>query len=324
MGGTALSYTALVGTALYCTLSVPALRSTVLCCTALISISGTVLNILRLCAISHIGCIIPTGRCHFLTDFCHLHLNLQFVFIVKLSGNCLPVLYLYRHGEPTSLHKYFFQHPHQFFFSQPGQYIILYRQNHLILFRIGNLCRSERIIFHVAVFFKLCQNTVTIYIHQLLRRILCRKLELFIYFYCHLRGWKQLLLNLFFCRPDIILDDQSGTEQINPQKIPAFSGRDFLHGCLFHNIMNSAIQLQRRKHLKKRFTHTLTTSYSCQWSSSSFSTASSCSSGTFRIIWPFLINSPSPIPPAIPISASLASPGPFTAQPITATLISSG
>ena len=33
---------------------------------------------------------------------------------------------------------------------------------------------------------------------------------------------------------------------------------------------------------------------------------------------------PSPSPPAIPISASFASPGPFTAQPITATLILSG
>ena len=30
---------------------------------------------------------------------------------------------------------------------------------------------------------------------------------------------------------------------------------------------------------------------------------------------------PSPLPPAIPISASLASPGPLTTQPITATLI---
>ena len=35
---------------------------------------------------------------------------------------------------------------------------------------------------------------------------------------------------------------------------------------------------------------------------------------------PFLIRSPSPLPPAIPTSASLASPGPFTTQPITATL----
>ena len=37
---------------------------------------------------------------------------------------------------------------------------------------------------------------------------------------------------------------------------------------------------------------------------------------------PFLINKPSFIPPAIPISASFASPGPFTTHPITATLIS--
>ena len=36
---------------------------------------------------------------------------------------------------------------------------------------------------------------------------------------------------------------------------------------------------------------------------------------------PFLNSKPSPRAPAIPISASLASPGPFTAQPSTATLI---
>ena len=37
---------------------------------------------------------------------------------------------------------------------------------------------------------------------------------------------------------------------------------------------------------------------------------------------PFLNNRPSSTPPAIPISAWLASPGPFTAHPITATVIS--
>ena len=46
------------------------------------------------------------------------------------------------------------------------------------------------------------------------------------------------------------------------------------------------------------------------------------SSGTFFMISPCLIRSPTPTPPAIPISASFASPGPFTTQPITATLIS--
>ena len=40
------------------------------------------------------------------------------------------------------------------------------------------------------------------------------------------------------------------------------------------------------------------------------------------MILPFLKSKPSLIPPAIPISASRASPGPLTAQPITATVIS--
>ena len=40
------------------------------------------------------------------------------------------------------------------------------------------------------------------------------------------------------------------------------------------------------------------------------------------MISPFLNIRPSPFPPAIPKSASLASPGPFTTQPITATFIS--
>ena len=37
---------------------------------------------------------------------------------------------------------------------------------------------------------------------------------------------------------------------------------------------------------------------------------------------PFFINNPSCLPPAIAISACLASPGPFTAQPMIATFIS--
>ena len=44
--------------------------------------------------------------------------------------------------------------------------------------------------------------------------------------------------------------------------------------------------------------------------------------GILRMICPFLISRPSPMPPAIPRSASFASPGPFTTQPMTATLIS--
>ena len=50
----------------------------------------------------------------------------------------------------------------------------------------------------------------------------------------------------------------------------------------------------------------------------------SSSSGILRTISPCLMRRPSPSPPAMPISASLASPGPFTAQPMTATLILRG
>ena len=60
-------------------------------------------------------------------------------------------------------------------------------------------------------------------------------------------------------------------------------------------------------------------SQSFQCSSSSRSTFSRSFSGTLRMISPFLIKRPSPTPPAIPISASFASPGPFTTHPITAT-----
>jgi predicted oxidoreductase len=42
---------------------------------------------------------------------------------------------------------------------------------------------------------------------------------------------------------------------------------------------------------------------------------------TFLMISPFLNINPSPLPPAIPISALLASPGPLTAHPIMATLM---
>ena len=61
-----------------------------------------------------------------------------------------------------------------------------------------------------------------------------------------------------------------------------------------------------------------------QFSNSSCSVSNNLSSGTFLTISPCLISKPSPSPPAIPISASFASPGPLTAQPMTATLISSG
>ncbi len=64
--------------------------------------------------------------------------------------------------------------------------------------------------------------------------------------------------------------------------------------------------------------------YSFQWSSSCFSVEINSASGIFFTTSPFFIRRPSPIPPAIPKSASFASPGPFTTQPITATLISSG
>lgn len=52
-----------------------------------------------------------------------------------------------------------------------------------------------------------------------------------------------------------------------------------------------------------------------------FSSSTIISSGTLRTTCPLRNNSPSPRAPAIPISASRASPGPFTAQPSTATLI---
>ena len=58
-----------------------------------------------------------------------------------------------------------------------------------------------------------------------------------------------------------------------------------------------------------------------QLTSSSRRVDNSSSSGTFRTIFPFLMRRPSPTPPAMPMSASLASPGPLTTQPMTATLI---
>ena len=61
-------------------------------------------------------------------------------------------------------------------------------------------------------------------------------------------------------------------------------------------------------------------SYS-QLSSSSLSTSRSLSSSTFFTISPCFMSTPQPSPPAIPISASLASPGPLTTQPITAIFI---
>ena len=63
-------------------------------------------------------------------------------------------------------------------------------------------------------------------------------------------------------------------------------------------------------------------SYACQLSSSSFSTDNSLSSSNFLIISPCFIRTPQPSPPAIPRSASLASPGPLTTQPITASFMS--
>lgn len=56
------------------------------------------------------------------------------------------------------------------------------------------------------------------------------------------------------------------------------------------------------------------------FSISSFKLSKSSLSGTFLRVFPFSKISPFPPPPATPKSAFLASPGPLTAQPITAIL----
>src|SRR6185369_9270834 len=56
------------------------------------------------------------------------------------------------------------------------------------------------------------------------------------------------------------------------------------------------------------------------FNTSSTSASARSASGTLRTISPWLNNSPSPLPPAILKSASRASPGPFTTQPMTATV----
>ena len=61
--------------------------------------------------------------------------------------------------------------------------------------------------------------------------------------------------------------------------------------------------------------------YFISLSNSSNKASTNLSSGTLFITSPLRKTNPSPFPPAIPISASRASPGPFTTQPITATLI---
>ena len=53
---------------------------------------------------------------------------------------------------------------------------------------------------------------------------------------------------------------------------------------------------------------------------SAASSSTTLSSGILRMISPFLKRMAQPSPPAMPISASRASPGPLTAQPITATV----
>ena len=104
------------------------------------------------------------------------------------------------------------------------------------------------------------------------------------------------------------------------QKITTGISRDFLNFHISKENFKFLFYFQCGKYMKKCFFIL----YLFQFNNSCLKVSRSSSSFTFLTISPFLIKSPSPIPPAIPISASFASPGPFTTHPITATLISSG
>src|SRR5699024_5437808 len=111
-------------------------------------------------------------------------------------------------------------------------------------------------------------------------------------------------------------------ENMHMKKITARIRRDLLNLHICEQDLYILLCLQCREYMKKYLIALhLLQSYLSQFRSSCLSVSSSSSSFTFFTISPFLMSSPSPIPPAMPMSASFASPGPFTTQPMTATLI---
>ncbi len=113
--------------------------------------------------------------------------------------------------QAASLHQYFLQNTHKLRFLAPVWHGVLQGQQYPAVFRVRNVRRPESIVFYMAVFQQLCQNTLPIGLHQIFRGILGRKLKPLKYSHMQHGIGKKLLFDFLFCRPDIFFDDQPGT-----------------------------------------------------------------------------------------------------------------
>ena len=162
------------------------------------------------------------------------------------------------------------------------------------------------------------KNTVKIDIKKSLRCVLRRQLVRLYNFYCDIFTFKDLFFNAFLKLPDIFFENKAFCFYIYFVKISCMVDRNSGNIRSFKQILHILVQLKCRENFLK----CLCQNYSPQWSSSYFNAPKSSLSGTFLNTSPCFMIRPSPIPPATPRSASFASPGPFTTQPMTATFMS--
>ena len=135
-----------------------------------------------------------------------------------------------------------------------------------------------------------------------------RKLILLQNLYLNPAPCKQLIFQALLHLINVLLLDQMAAFQMDPDKIPVRISHYLGYFSSFKSNHRSSFNFRVGKYFKKRFTH---------------SSAAAPVSMSLTILlplpffndFPFFNQRPSPMPPAIPISASLASPGPLTTQP---------
>ena len=145
----------------------------------------------------------------------------------------LHIEHLHKNRKSKTLCKYLFQNPNKLLALFLRKHAVLYRKVHLIFCRECNLGIFKQCIFYGTIFLQFEQDARIIYLKKFLRRILCGKTILFIYFDNHIHRRKKLLLQLMLKLQDFFLCNEMGSCQKNAQKIPPLCGGN----PLYHNIV---------------------------------------------------------------------------------------
>ena len=178
-----------------------------------------------------------------LTDLIHLHTDLQFVILCKLSGLRLPVPDLNVTGKTASLIEDLAKNTKDLALSLLCQRGVLQNHHQHILLRILKHCPSHSQIDHMTVLLDLFQHALQIYIQQILHGVLGGQLIFLMDLDLNRRLGKELSLDLLLHTPDIFLLNQTFAEKINVQHISVLGGGNSLHHSLLHHIPQCILQL---------------------------------------------------------------------------------